>query len=1161
VRIRKLNLFAYGKFTNQSLVLPFGEQDFHLIVGPNEAGKSTVRSAISDWLFGIPNQTPMGFVHPLQDLKLGGALERLNARRELEQTLEFVRIKARLNSLRDLQGAVLPDALVEQWLGSTQKKDFSLMYGLDHTQLVSGSQSILSATDDIGRLLFQSAAGIEHIGEVLKSLKDQTDALWAPRAAAHRQYYKAQAALKAATDELKKMALRTADWKQHDTKLVDLENKVKETTEQETNARRRLSQLERVRRVQPLLLELASGEIRLADLLTLGPVIEMQEVAGQILTETQEQSLALTAQLSHLTPTLTEAQANLAAIKIDRTILLLEDEIGELNNRRIQYLPYLGDIAKHKSTIENEWLQIKELAASLVWSNDTEEQVRQRVPALVTRERLTDLTRRHDLVANDLRMATETLEQRAEAISQTEAELETLVVGEADPALTVAVESATNLGEPVRLSRELDVEIQRLKASLDAEVAGLGRWACEPGVLAMMAVPELTSIKELQKLQTQDELSLRSLQDESAKKATEIKRQGLVLTRLVRDHKPIAIEQVIAARNSRDSEWQAIKNAPHELAERTLVFEGQIVDADLLADARLGKAAYEAERQTKADHLKDQEVELAALDEKVGVIQAHIEKRLADWAANATLYGLPNLPLEAAATWLETRGRALALASQLAEQTNKKKNFLLEVEAARVALSVALYPLQQDINTTSYAQLLTEAKTKLALIERTKGDRDRLQTQLAEAKRAHRLSLQKYSASETARQKWLDDWLPSLVLAGYPATVAVEQVDAELGTIQKIAAALEKIDGIQRERIDTMQSDLDALALQASELASRVAPDLSAVTTDQILISLSARLVANKDAANQENVLQQSVDSLNEKLNIVKQQQAEIQAKLKPLFSVAGTSDEQTLANIIERSNAYRLIQRDLAKIKIDLARASDGLSVEQLRCEANSIDPDELVAEIERINRNTAELVEQLKILGPEMGQAKSALELFDGADKAARVESQRQEAMSDMSDAAVGYLKVHTAARVLQWSMDKFRETQQGPLLAKASTLFKTLTRGSFERLAVDTESGSPKLFGIRPDRAQVMIEGMSEGTRDQLYLALRLSALELQVEKGKNMPLIADDLFINFDDQRTIAGLSVLGDLSKKMQVVYLTHHVHLVDLAKTVFGDRLNVIELA
>jgi len=70
------------------------------------------------------------------------------------------------------------------------------------------------------------------------------------------------------------------------------------------------------------------------------------------------------------------------------------------------------------------------------------------------------------------------------------------------------------------------------------------------------------------------------------------------------------------------------------------------------------------------------------------------------------------------------------------------------------------------------------------------------------------------------------------------------------------------------------------------------------------------------------------------------------------------------------------------------------------------------------------------------------------------------------------------------------------------------------------------------------------MSEGSRDQLYLALRLAALELQVEQGFNMPLIADDLFINFDDRRTAAGLKVLGELSCRVQIVSLTHHEHLV-----------------
>lgn len=86
------------------------------------------------------------------------------------------------------------------------------------------------------------------------------------------------------------------------------------------------------------------------------------------------------------------------------------------------------------------------------------------------------------------------------------------------------------------------------------------------------------------------------------------------------------------------------------------------------------------------------------------------------------------------------------------------------------------------------------------------------------------------------------------------------------------------------------------------------------------------------------------------------------------------------------------------------------------------------------------------------------------------------------------------------------------------------------------------------------------MSEGSRDQLYLALRLAALDLQVEQGFTMPLIADDLFINFDDRRTVAGLQVLGELSRSMQIVFLTHHDHLVPLAKEVLGPDLNVVRL-
>jgi uncharacterized protein YhaN len=86
------------------------------------------------------------------------------------------------------------------------------------------------------------------------------------------------------------------------------------------------------------------------------------------------------------------------------------------------------------------------------------------------------------------------------------------------------------------------------------------------------------------------------------------------------------------------------------------------------------------------------------------------------------------------------------------------------------------------------------------------------------------------------------------------------------------------------------------------------------------------------------------------------------------------------------------------------------------------------------------------------------------------------------------------------------------------------------------------------------------MSEGTRDQLYLALRLAAVEMHLDKSKPLPFIADDLFVNFDDERSTAGLEALRELSTKTQVLFLSHHDHLLRRVRQVFGDDVNVVAL-
>lgn len=88
MRIDRLDLLAYGPFTEQSLDLSEGNFGLHLIYGDNEAGKSTSLRSLIAWLFGIPARTNDNFLHSNAQLRIGGQLRRTDG-----STIEFTRKK------------------------------------------------------------------------------------------------------------------------------------------------------------------------------------------------------------------------------------------------------------------------------------------------------------------------------------------------------------------------------------------------------------------------------------------------------------------------------------------------------------------------------------------------------------------------------------------------------------------------------------------------------------------------------------------------------------------------------------------------------------------------------------------------------------------------------------------------------------------------------------------------------------------------------------------------------------------------------------------------------------------------------------------------------------------------------------------------------------
>uniref|UniRef100_UPI0038CBF625 ATP-binding protein n=1 Tax=Falsiroseomonas oryzae TaxID=2766473 RepID=UPI0038CBF625 len=241
------------------------------------------------------------------------------------------------------------------------------------------------------------------------------------------------------------------------------------------------------------------------------------------------------------------------------------------------------------------------------------------------------------------------------------------------------------------------------------------------------------------------------------------------------------------------------------------------------------------------------------------------------------------------------------------------------------------------------------------------------------------------------------------------------------------------------------------------------------------------------------------------------------------------------------------------AALAEELLRQGDGLDEARLRAEAQDMDPDAARARLEEIEAGEIARAERLTTLGARQQAVETQLGAMQaGRDAAAHAQEARHH-LAAAQGAAERYARLHLARELLKAGIERLRQQRQGPLLAAASAHFARLTGGRYPRLETDeNEAGQVVLRAVRADRTACPLDNLSEGTRDQLYLALRVAAVEAHAEGGEPLPFIADDLLATFDDTRSAAALQVLASLGERVQTILFTHHAHVAELAAQVQG---------
>ena len=145
---------------------------------------------------------------------------------------------------------------------------------------------------------------------------------------------------------------------------------------------------------------------------------------------------------------------------------------------------------------------------------------------------------------------------------------------------------------------------------------------------------------------------------------------------------------------------------------------------------------------------------------------------------------------------------------------------------------------------------------------------------------------------------------------------------------------------------------------------------------------------------------------------------------------------------------------------------------------------------------------------------------------------------------------LRLKLGIAAAERALRAYREKHRNSMMIEASNAFQTISRGAYSSLATLPDKDTEVLIGLMAAGGSKIAAEMSKGTRFQLYLALRVAGYYEFARSRQSLPFIADDILETFDDFRAEETFRLFAQMAEKGQVIYLTHHRHLCDIARSV-----------
>ncbi|MDP7485736.1 MAG: AAA family ATPase [Dehalococcoidia bacterium] len=364
-----------------------------------------------------------------------------------------------------------------------------------------------------------------------------------------------------------------------------------------------------------------------------------------------------------------------------------------------------------------------------------------------------------------------------------------------------------------------------------------------------------------------------------------------------------------------------------------------------------------------------------------------------------------------------------------------------------------------------------------------------------------------------------------------------------------------------RMRVSQMSDTAGEIDFRLSEIleAARL-PEAPAQQGTQALEDLASRLLAHDRAVERQNQIAAEMEIWITEFTTLEGRMSELDAKIGTLLEKAQTYDHQEFKALAIQVQERRDLERKLSELleNSPLLSNEDG---QPYRDDLQTTPHEETVARLQQLEDEEKRLRSIVDGLHEEQGNLRRQQVEFEKSGLALELHSKINVLEEKLNSDAQRWAVLTIARDVFERTREEFQQKRQPALMRSASKYLSDLTLGRYTSVRAVIGEKEQDFEVVEGEAHTKRANELSRGTAEQLFLAMRFALIEEYAKNAEPMPVVLDDILVNFDPERAKAACKVIMDLSERFQVIFLTCHPETEAMFKSVAPNGKKAREAA